>query len=184
MLTVKNKYPFEWTGPDRTWWIWNEIGNKRYWTAVPNVIEETESRNGNNPPCRSQNKEGNGSFESLNQGRLRNMIAEEGRFPAVVLCMQQLFPNAVFQTCVRNPHLPWNKSSLIMTNGGLRHGHVLQKLTDGPGCGQTHPTARQASRGGMGPHFTYWRMCPWDFVFSFFKAGYSGAVAWGPCPLW
>jgi len=70
---------------------------------LPKVIEEAERRNGNKTPCTSQNKEGNGSFESLNQGRLSNMSAEEGRFPEASHCMQQLFPNAAFQTHVQNP---------------------------------------------------------------------------------
>lgn len=89
---VYTKYPFEWTRPGRTWWTLKEETKERHRTALPNVTEEAKSRNGENSPCTSQIKEGNGSFESLHQGRSRNIISEEDRYPEAALCNVTIIP--------------------------------------------------------------------------------------------
>lgn len=101
------------------------------------------------------------------------MTAEEGRFPEIACCMQQLFLNAVFQTCVQNPlKIPISPETrtvpswLMVAQDLNTHCRTLTALAEE----ETHLTAHQAKSRERGPHVANLN----EFVRCLLKPGYSG----------
>lgn len=81
------------------------------------------------------------------------MTAEEGRFPEIACCMQQLLPNAALQACVQNPlkipTSPETRTVPLWLMVALRPPHTVQNSQTALAEGKTHLTAHQAKRGEM-----------------------------------
>lgn len=88
----------------------------------------------------------------------------------------------------QNPHVPWDKNSALMINGGFKTSPHSAELTDSPGWGENPPDCSPSQKGRDVDNLNEFGCC-------LFKAGYPGGLIWGPrspqkqsrsyaCSLW